>query len=241
MKAVCPFYNQEPGAPPPLPPMLTDQLELFGAHSSTMLMLTADKILHPKASHVQLNQLMDTPEFKLGTWLSKNTDYFSSPYSKRVSFEHSHSQTPMPSDSSDSIDSVSDSGSSTSATSLSEDSKIPKPPDEPGHLGRGGCTLHETLNWSPKAYVKFKKFMHHLVEEHLDTTKCASSQSPVLLKCVHNKAVDAFPNMYNYSGFCPVNDMVMMRLKYTSGHARQKEARMASGKNKSKKHTSHST
>ncbi|KAG1750288.1 hypothetical protein EDD22DRAFT_957956 [Suillus occidentalis] len=220
VKVVCPFYDQEPN-PPLFPPILTD--------SSTML---ADEIIHPKPS-----RLMETPTFKLEMWPSKNTDLFASPHSKRVSFQRSRSQTPMPWDSSD--DSMSDSGLSTSTENLSEDSKIPKPPGEPGRPGRGGYTLHETLNWSPKAYAKFKKFMHQLVEEYLDTTKCASSQSPVLLEYVRNKAVDAFPDLDNYSGFWPVNDLIMMRLKYTSRRARQKEAKMASGKNK--KHTSHYT
>jgi hypothetical protein len=100
------------------------------------------------------------------------------------------------------------------------------------------------------AHEHFKKFMHHLIEEHLDTTKCASSQNHALLKIVHDKvsrlwvaavhnlticqAVDAFPDLENYSGYWPLNDMIMMRLKYTSGRARQKEAKMAVGKTKTK-------
>ncbi|KAG1818608.1 uncharacterized protein BJ212DRAFT_1479611 [Suillus subaureus] len=138
-------------------------------------MLIANEILYPKASHMQPNQLMDMPKFNLGSWLSKNTDNFSLSYLKRVSSKCSCSHTPMLLDSSDSIDSVSDSGSSTLTANLSEDSKIPKPPGEPGCPGHGGYMLHETLNWSPKAYMKFKKFMHHLIEEHLDAMKCASS------------------------------------------------------------------
>ncbi|KAG2050198.1 hypothetical protein BDR06DRAFT_974716 [Suillus hirtellus] len=226
LKAVSPFHDPEPGAPPPFPPMLTDQLELFGSpHHLTMLI--TDEILLPKPKN------MLAPEFKLVVNPSKNT-HPSSPYPKRVSLEHScsHSWTPIPSDSSGSFNSLSDSDSSTSAASLSEDLKIPKPAGEPGH---GGYTLHETLDWSPKAYTKFKNSMHHLIKEHLDITKCASSQSPILLKTVCNKAVDTFPDLENYSKFWPVNDVIMMRLKYTSGHARQKEAGMVTGK--SKKHT----
>ncbi|KAG2742396.1 hypothetical protein P692DRAFT_20748571, partial [Suillus brevipes Sb2] len=49
------------------------------------------------------------------------------------------------------------------------------------------------------------------------------------------QAINAFPNLDNYSKFWPVNDMIMMHLKYMSGHARQKEVGMAAGKNK--KHT----
>ncbi|KAG2752468.1 hypothetical protein P692DRAFT_20685293, partial [Suillus brevipes Sb2] len=105
---------------------------------------------------------------------------------------------------------------------------------EPGRPGRGGYTLQEALDWNPKAYTKFKKFMHHLIDEHLDTTKCASSQNHALLKIVRDKAVDAFPDLENYSGYWPLNDMIMMRLKYTSGRARQKEAKSGAGKTKTK-------
>ncbi|KAG1901303.1 uncharacterized protein F5891DRAFT_1187578 [Suillus fuscotomentosus] len=228
-KAVSPFHDPEPGAPPPFPPMLTDQLELFGSPRHSTMLIT-DEILLPKPKNTL------APEFKLAVRPSKNT-HPSSPYPKRVSLERSRSRsrTPIPSDSSGSFDSLSDSDSSTSAASLSEDSKIPKPAGEPGRPGRGGYTLREALDWSPKAYTKFKNSMHHLIEEHLDTTKCASSQSPILLKTVRDKAVDAFPDLENYSEFWPVNDMIMMRLKYTSGRARQKEAGMVTGK--SKKHT----
>ncbi|KAG2052995.1 hypothetical protein BDR06DRAFT_1009108 [Suillus hirtellus] len=235
---VSPFYDQEPGAPPPFPPMLTDQLELFGStHHPTILI--SDEILPAKASTIvsPIPALKGMPEIKLAAPSSKTNHCFS-PYPKRVSLERFSSQSPVSSDSSDSIDSVSDSGSSTLAASLSEDSKIPKPPGEPGRPGWGGYTLQESLNWSPKAYTKFKKPMHHLVEEHLDTTKCASSQSPALLRYVRDKAVDAFPNLDNYSSCWLVNDIIMMRLKYTSGRARQKEAGMALGKSKRKTHTS---
>ncbi|KAG1890843.1 hypothetical protein F4604DRAFT_1913657 [Suillus subluteus] len=221
---VSPFYDQEPGAPPPFPPMLTDQLELFGSpHRSTILV--TDEILPPKLKNTLAS------EFKPAVRSSKNTDCLSSLYPKRASSGHSHS------DSSISADSL------TSAASLSEDSKIPKPPGEPGHPGRGGYTLREALNWSPKAYTKFKNSMHRLIEEHLDTTKCASSQSPILLNIVRDKSVDAFPDLENYSEFWPVNDIIMMRLKYTSGRARQKEAGMAMGKSNSnsKKHGSKKT
>ncbi|KAG1836202.1 hypothetical protein DFJ58DRAFT_735128 [Suillus subalutaceus] len=174
--AVSPFYDQEPGAPPPFLPMLMDQLELFGSpHRSTMLV--TDEILPPKPKNTL------APDFKLVARPSKNTDRLSRCTQR---------------------ESLLNSDSSTSAASLSEDSKIPKPPGEPSHPGRGGYTICEALDWSPKAYSKFK-------------------------------AVNAFPNLENYSKFWPVDDMIMMRLKYTLGRARQKEAGMAMGK--SKKHT----
>ncbi|KAG1761267.1 hypothetical protein EDD22DRAFT_847892 [Suillus occidentalis] len=223
-KAVCPFHDQEPSAPPPFPPMLTDQLELFSSPRHSTMLIT-DEILPPKPKN------MLAPEFKLAARPPKNT-HPSSPYPKVVCRERSRSRTPISSDSSGSFDSLSDSDLSTSAASLSEDSKIPKPAGEPGRPGRGGYMLREALDWSPKAYTKFKNSMHHLIEEHLDTTKCASSQSPILLKTVRDKAVDAFPDLENYTEFWPVNDIVMMRLKYTSGRARQKEAGMVTGKSK---------
>lgn len=157
-KHVCAFYDQEPGAPPPFPPMLTDQLELFGTthHHSTMLIV--DEILPPRASNVVPpipHTQLKTPEFKLAAHPFRNTNRFSSPYPKRVSLEHFPSRALTPSDSSDSISLVSDSGSSASVVVLSEDSKIPKPPGEPGRPGRGGYTLYNALDWSPKSYVKF--------------------------------------------------------------------------------------
>ncbi|KAG1718077.1 uncharacterized protein EDB91DRAFT_1258931 [Suillus paluster] len=170
---VPPFYDSEPGAPPPLPPMLTDQLEL--------IIPTARASLSTPA-----------PEFKLAKQMRKHSDRSSSPYTKKVTSTHSHSQMPSPSDSSGSLDSFSDSNSSTSSVSLSEDSKIPKPAD-----------------WNPKAYAKFKRSMHSLIEDHLDTTKCASAQSPMLLDVVRGKALDNFPDLDNYNNLWPVNDLIM--------------------------------
>ncbi|KAG2091538.1 uncharacterized protein F5147DRAFT_779999 [Suillus discolor] len=210
---------------PPFPPMLTDQLELFGStHHPTILI--SDEILPAKASTIvpPIPALKGTPEIKLAAPSSRPIVV-----SRRTRREYHWSGFLL----------VTNSGSSTSAASLSEDSKIPKPPGEPGRPGWGGYTLQESLNWSPKAYTKFKKSMHHLVEEHLDTTKCASSQSPALLRYVRDKsAVDAFSDLDNYSSCWPVNDIIMMHLKYTSGRARQKEAGMALGKSKRKTHTS---
>ncbi|OAX32077.1 hypothetical protein K503DRAFT_805530 [Rhizopogon vinicolor AM-OR11-026] len=189
-KAVSPFYDQEPGAPPPFPPMLTDQLELFGGthHSTTLI---ADEILPPRVStivplNLQLRTMLAS-ESKLVPRSSKNTDR-SLPYPKRVSrvsFRSRTSAPSTPSDPSGSFDLVSDGGSSTPI--VSEDSKIPKPHGEPGRPGRGGYTLQEALDWSTKTYAKFKKCVHHLIDEHLDVTKCTSSQSPALLGIVRNK------------------------------------------------------
>jgi len=100
-----------------------------------------------------------------------------------------------------------------------------------------------------------KKYMQKLIENHLDTTKCASAQSAALLKVVCNKvtaaislgfandlivyqALDEFPDLENYSNSWPASDMIMTRLKYTSGRARRKEGEMALGKGRSREHQS---
>ncbi|KAG1724416.1 hypothetical protein EDB19DRAFT_1915556 [Suillus lakei] len=176
---VPPFYNSEPGAPPPLPPMLMDQLELFGNANHCLTTLIADEILVPKASIIptaRASLSTPTPEFKLAKQMCKHSDNSSSPYTK----------------------------------------KIPKPASEPGHPGCGGYTLREALDWNPKAYAKFKRSMHSLINNHLDMTKCASAQSPMLLEV----ALNNFPDLDNYNNLWPVNDLIMTRLKYMSGHAR---------------------
>ncbi|KAG1892292.1 hypothetical protein F4604DRAFT_1672344 [Suillus subluteus] len=237
-KAVIPFYDPEPGALLPFPPMLTDQLELFGKDHHRLTTLVANKILVPKVSIVTptttTTSSTPAPEFKLAKRPLKHSDHGASPYPKKVAFMHSHSRTPMPSDSEGSSDVFSDSGSSTSSINLSEDSKIPKPAGEPGRPGCGGYTLYEALDWNPKAYAKCKKCMHRLIDDHLDTSKCASAQSPAVLQTVRNKALDEFPDLENYSNLWPVNDMMMTHLKYTSSRARQKDGEMALGKSRSR-------
>jgi hypothetical protein len=157
---VPPFYDSESGAPPPFPPMLTDQLELFGNIDRRPTTLTANEVLVPRAGIVPVARASSStpaPEFKLAKRTLKHSDPSSSacPYPKK-SLTRSCSQTPLPSDSARSLDSLSDSSTSTSSASLSEDSKIPKPAGEPGRPGRGGYTLYEALDWNPKAYTKFK-------------------------------------------------------------------------------------
>ncbi|KAG1726853.1 hypothetical protein EDB19DRAFT_1914473 [Suillus lakei] len=235
---VPPFYDSETGAPPPFPPMLTDQLELFGHVDRRPLTLIADEVLVAKASSIipaaRASSSTPAPECKLAKQVLKQSDHSPSPYLKKPTFSRSRSRspTPLPSDSAGSLDSLSDSDSSTS--SLPEDLKIPKPPGEPGRPGRGGYTLHEVLDWNPKLYSKLKKNMHQLIEDHLDMTKCASAQSPALLNIARNKALNGFPDLENYSNLWPVNDIIMTHLKYTSGRARRKEGEMAVGKSKSK-------
>jgi hypothetical protein len=158
-KPVPPFYDPEPGAPPPFPPMLTDQLELFGKVHRRPTTLIADEVLVPKASVIvptARESSTPAPEFKLAKRSLKHLDRSSSPYPKKVAFTRSRSRTSTPLDSAGSSDSLSDSDSSTPSVGLSEDSKIPRPAGEPGRPGRGGYTLQEALDWSPKAFSKFK-------------------------------------------------------------------------------------
>ncbi|KAG1840234.1 hypothetical protein F4604DRAFT_1940198 [Suillus subluteus] len=220
---VLPFYDLEPGAPPPLPPMLMDQLELFGNANRRLTTLIADEILVPQASIIptaaRASSSTPTPEFKLVKQMVKHSDRSSSPYTKKVTsrtpiLECLHPQIPQ------------------ALWILSQ--IIPKPAGEPGRPGHGGYTLREALDWNPKAYAKFKKSMHSLIEDHLDMTKCASAQSPMLLEVVHGKALDNFPDLDNYNNLWPVNDTIMTCLKYMSGCARRKEGEMAVCKSKSK-------
>ncbi|KAG2342970.1 hypothetical protein BDR05DRAFT_1000287 [Suillus weaverae] len=185
-KAVSPFYDHGPSAPPPFPSMLTDQLELF-VNNLRPTVLIADDILAPKASSIVSDLLRAPPTlapvFKLAKWLCKLPDCFvSSPYSKKVAGIHSCcSSIPVLSVSPGCSNSSSD---RESVVPSAEDLKIPKPTGEPGRPRRGGYMLYDALNWSPKAYARFKKFTHHLIDDHLETMKCASTQSDVLLKVV---------------------------------------------------------
>ncbi|KAG2053519.1 hypothetical protein BDR06DRAFT_1008659 [Suillus hirtellus] len=211
---VPPFYDSETGAPLPFPPMLTDQLELFGHVDRRPLTLIADEVLVPKASSIiptaRASLSMHAPEFKLAKPHSCVPVPVPIPVPVPV---------PIP---------------QLLNFKLLEDLKIPKPPSEPGRPGRGGYTLHEVLDWNLKLYSKFKKNMNQFIEDHLDTTKCASAQSPALLNIVRDKALNSFPDLENYSNLWPVNDIIMTRLKYMSGRARRKEGEMAVGKSKSK-------
>ncbi|KAI6146003.1 hypothetical protein BKA82DRAFT_33601 [Pisolithus tinctorius] len=238
-KPVSPFFGDDSTVPLPLPSMLTDQIELFGSprHPTTLL---ADEVLAPAGldtrqvikSEELPNSRRSTPapEFRLAQ-KPKSTKHRTSPYSKRPVIQRASST--MPSSEEDSAaKSVESSDSDCASSVLSDDSKTPKPTGEPGRPGRGGYTLEIALDWNHKTYVKFKKLIFHLIDEHLDVTKCASAQNPTLLRLVRNKAVAAFPDLDNYANAWPVSDMIMMRLKYTSSRARRQEVEMAAGKTK---------
>ncbi|KAI6098788.1 hypothetical protein EDD16DRAFT_1527114 [Pisolithus croceorrhizus] len=97
-----------------------------------------------------------------------------------------------------------------------------------------GLLTDEVLTLAHMLSLK-KKHMHALINEHLDTMKCLSAQDPALLKVVRQKAVDKFPDLEDYSNCWPVNDIIMMRLKYTSSQQRQQETEMAASKKKKAK------
>ncbi|KIJ65078.1 hypothetical protein HYDPIDRAFT_167379 [Hydnomerulius pinastri MD-312] len=233
IKTISPFYNDDSSAPPPFPPMLTDQLELFGKthHSSSLL---ADEVLPPSYNTPASVPEVKSPSRTQGPTLAPKFRLAArSPYPKK---EVKQTRAISHSTNSDSEESqVSTSDNESTASSDSEDSKIPKPPGEPGRPGRGGYTLETALGWNQKSYSKFKNFMHSLIDEHLDVTKCASAQNTTLLKLVRDKAADKFPDLDNYSNCWPVNDIIMMRLKYTSSRTRRQEVEMVAGKSKRSK------
>ena len=137
-----------------------------------------------------------------------SSQHHGSPYQKRVMFQRA---TLVTSDHHSSHDSsndlsldLSDIDSDDTASSLSKESKIPKLQGEAGRPGCGGYTLQTALNWNSKAYTQFKvrpakhkpqalnistiqKLAHDLIDEHLDTTKCASAQNQTILKLVCDK------------------------------------------------------
>lgn len=147
--------------------MLTNQLELF-SKAHCLATLLANEALSP----ADLDTTQDhshshstpAPKFRLAQ--SPKQLRCTSPYplSKKVTFQHANSSTRdqransptcefMPS-----TDSSSEDGSVDGLTlsTLSDDSKIPKPVGEPGHPGCGGYNLETALDWSTKAYSKFK-------------------------------------------------------------------------------------
>ncbi|KAI6094114.1 hypothetical protein EDD16DRAFT_1529416 [Pisolithus croceorrhizus] len=142
-----------------------------------------------------------------------------------LSLKKACSASSTPSNSSEEERAGSSDDESTSSMQSAEALKIPNPPGEPGHPRRGGYTLETALDWNQKAYSKFKKHMHALINEHLDTMKCLSVQDPALLKVVHQKAVDKFLDLEDYSNCWP----------YTSSHMRWQETKMAAGKKKKAK------
>ncbi|KAG2342969.1 hypothetical protein BDR05DRAFT_1000286 [Suillus weaverae] len=220
-KAVSPFYEQGPGSLTPFPSMLMDQLELCG-QIYRQITLVAEEILSPKASPVipaarALPPL--APKFPLAKRSHRTSDRFASPYPMRVARTRSQLTVFL-----ESLACSMFSLDSDSSVPLSENSKIPRPP---GESGRGGYKLYDVLNWSPKAYTKFKKYMHDIIDNDLETKLPTSAQSPEQFEI----AAVEFPDLQNYVNLWPIDDIILTRLKYTSRHARQKEEAILVGQN----------
>ncbi|KAI6149010.1 hypothetical protein EDD17DRAFT_1766636 [Pisolithus thermaeus] len=237
IKPVSPFYDNVT-APPLLGdhaeyPKLLLATEVLGPAGLdvTLVKVTAVNTSDPLVNHSR--QSTPAPVFCFPSRSPKSDHRSTSPYAKRVTFqwatsaasEQTHSATNASSASDDSSDSES------SLSTLSEDSKIPKPQGEPGRPGHGGYNLETALDWNHAVYLKFKKLTHRLVDEHLDTAKCASTQNPTLLKVVHDKATAAFPDLENYSNCWLVTDM---EIEIAAG-----KAEMAAGKAKHSRVHSH--
>ncbi|KAG1770580.1 hypothetical protein EV702DRAFT_1202351 [Suillus placidus] len=204
-KAVSPFYEWGPGAQTPFPSMLMDQLNLCG--QIYWITLVAKEILSPKASPVIPAARASpplTPEFPLAKRSHRTSDRFASPYPMRVARTCSQS------------------------TVFLESPACSMPPSESGH---GGYKLYDVLNWSPKAYAKFKKYMHDVINNDLETKLSASAQSPEQFEIVQNKAAGEFPDLQNYVNLWQIDDIILTRLKYTSQRARQKEEAILAGQN----------
>ncbi|KAI5980957.1 hypothetical protein EDD15DRAFT_2204784 [Pisolithus albus] len=202
VKTIPPFFNDNTAAPPPFPPMLTNQLELYGNTSHSCLL--TDKVNNTVTTNTVTTAITiskDKPTQRLRTtrssspYMKKVTATRSSlPYAKKVTFSRrsqtrspshalSHASMVSTSEESDcSSESDNDDNDDTSSM-LSEDSKIPK-----ASWG----------TWPPwKEVVTTSKL--HLTEPEMHLQKL--------------KAIDAFPDLEAYSNCWPINDIIMMRLK----------------------------
>ncbi|KAJ3504451.1 hypothetical protein NLJ89_g7926 [Agrocybe chaxingu] len=104
---------------------------------------------------------------------------------------------------------------------------IPKPSGEAGRPGRGGYALKEVLGWDERQYQAFVKFVTKLVNEHLDKSKCYSSQSLQELTLARKLAIDRFPVLQNYAEAWPIIDALRLKLKYMSSRSRQQDLQAA--------------
>ncbi|KAH0825670.1 hypothetical protein J3R83DRAFT_11688 [Lanmaoa asiatica] len=122
---------------------------------------------------------------------------------------------------------------STDSSMESLRNKIPKPEGEPGRPGRGGYNLKVQLAWDNSMFLKLKKSVHHSIAKHLDATKCRSLQTIAAIQLVKKEALREFPHLDDYASCWPVEDLIRMRLKYTSERARLSR-RVRPGKSKEK-------
>ncbi|KAG2059223.1 hypothetical protein BDR06DRAFT_968184 [Suillus hirtellus] len=67
------------------------------------------------------------------------------------------------------------------------ESKIPKPEGEAGHLGHGGYNLEKALNWDSNRFKKFKEYVYRLINNHCDTSKSKTNQTPTVLNTIERE------------------------------------------------------
>ena len=160
IEIIAPFFNDNTTAPPPFPPLLTDQQELLGGRSHPSGLL-ADEALYSGALTITAKPDLNvfptprpsTPAIARPFKVARGP----SPYSRKAvgstkNLSGGHASSSELSNCSSESSSDSDEASSTS----SEYPKIPKPAGEPGRPGRGGYNLETALNWDRKPFTKFK-------------------------------------------------------------------------------------
>lgn len=157
IKPIRPFFNDATKtAPPPFPPLLTDQQELFVQRARSDLgsaktgLLADEAVCARNASSGKPDPKIKSPcniPISRGFKLARRVF----PYSKEVGEKEATTI-----ESSDASDESSTDTHDTSSN-LSEDSKIPRPTGQPGRSGRSGYySLETTLSWNHKAFSKLK-------------------------------------------------------------------------------------
>ena len=153
IETITPFFNDTTTAPPPFPPLLTDQQELLSKRSHPSGLLADEALCSESGALVPDSKIFSPPAIARPFKLAHGPP----PYSKKVV---SRKRTPSGGHASSSelsnCSSESLSDSDEASSTLSEDSKIPKPAGEPGRPGRGGYNLETALNWNHRAFAKFK-------------------------------------------------------------------------------------
>jgi hypothetical protein len=220
---VAPFY--EPSAPPlpiplllahteladPLAPSLIDNEPLTRSgtlrFNKTVALTSHTPKGHTPTSHhpAHCNARSPTPRGHVSTSRYPVPRHVWSPTPKISSTVDSSPDSSDPDSGSDDSDALSDS-------STDSDVKIQKPQGEAGRPGCGGYNLEAALGWNSKEYNKLKVSIYcprdqdgtdcvsqarvyRLTDEHLDTTKCFSSQSLIMLQLVSD-AVSNCPSHF---------------------------------------------
>ncbi|KAG1793680.1 uncharacterized protein HD556DRAFT_1308519 [Suillus plorans] len=64
---------------------------------------------------------------------------------------------------------------------------ILKPEGEAGHRGCGGYNLEKALKWDPSHFKKFKDYVHRSIDNHCNTSKSKTNQTPTALHSVEKE------------------------------------------------------